>query len=301
MQQQSLIFLFLIELLVITLSVAFAKLLARPLRHIASHFREVAEGNLDNKIRERRFDEIGSLFKSFNSMLEKLKKAKAMERFTTMGEVSASIAHEFKNSIVALKSFVKLFPKKHNDKEFVEMYTALVPHEMHRWERMLKELSEFSNVDVMYKAEFLVSEVIEEVAAMLARDLEEKKISYAFLKQAELPVCADKERIKQVIMNIVLNAVQAMTSGGGLEIIEDVVKKQDLYGKSFLSVSIKDTGNGIAADFLPRIFDPFRSNKSGSLGLGLAISRRIIENHRGTISVSSIPNTGTSFTFLLPL
>jgi len=301
MQQQSLLILFLIELLVVVLSVILAKRLVRPLKSVIAHFRDVADGNLDTRVVERRYDEIGTLFKSFNVMIEKLKKTKALERFSIIGQASACITHEFKNSMMALKSFVHLFPEKHADKEFVAMFAKLVPAEMKRWERMLKDLSDFSAVDDVVKAPMRVGAVIESVLKLLAQDLATRGIRVAYNGAGDIVLNADEGRLKQVIMNIVLNAIQAMPAGGDLEITEAVVRNENSCAAPQLRVSIRDTGKGIRPEKLATLFEPFNSTKSGSLGLGLAISRRIIENHGGTIRVESAPSCGTTFIISLPL
>ncbi|MGE5308415.1 MAG: ATP-binding protein [Deltaproteobacteria bacterium] len=300
MRRQSMMFLLFIEAFVIALSVVLARLLAHPLKAMVARMREVAEGNLDNKIRQRRYDEIGQLFKTFNSMTDKLKRTKAMERFSVIGQASACITHEFKNSIVALKSFVQMFPKRHADKQFVETFNKLIPEEMKRWERMLKELSELSAVDEVVKTETSVRAVIEGVIKMFTHDLSVRGIRVAFRPEVDMPIQADEGRIKQVMMNVVLNAVQAMPLGGDLEIVQTLRKDGD-YSDPYLSVSVSDTGKGIPEEELGELFEPFHSRKSGSLGLGLAISRRIIENHKGSIRVQSRPDAGTCFTIRLPL
>ena len=301
MQQQSLVILFFTELFVVALSVILAQRLARPLRSIIARFRDVADGNLDTRVAEKRFDEFGTLFKSFNVMIEKLKKTKEMERFSVIGQASACITHEFKNSMLALKSFVQLFPTQHNDEEFVETFGKLVPEEMKRWERMFKELSEFSSVDELVKAQMSMGPVVESVLKMLAQDFAAHGIRVAYFGKNDVVLNADKGRLKQVIMNIVINAVQAMPAGGDLEIIEEVVRKESSYAVPQFRVRIRDTGKGIRPEDLPMIFEPFHSNKTGSLGLGLTISRRIIENHGGTIRVESVPGVGTTFIICLPL
>lgn len=299
MQQESMLILVIIEFFVIALSVLLARQQARSLGMIARSMKEVADGNLEQVFASRRYDEMGSLFKSFNRMITKLRKARAMERFSSIGEASAGIAHEFKNSMVALKSFVQMFPRMHADKEFVRNFSALVPEEMRRWERMLKELSEFSSVDGLEKKLIPLAPVINDVLAMIAQDFNSRKIRVSFVFEDDEPVMADPERIRQVVMNIVLNAAQAMPAGGVLSIRKDSFKKEG-RSRIFTRIRISDTGKGIPAEKIALVFEPFHSDKSGSLGLGLAISRRIIENHGGTITVDSRLGEGTSFTICLP-
>lgn len=301
MQRQSLLLLLFLELFVIAISVILARLLVGYLEQVIARLKSVAEGRLEDNLPRHRHDEFGTIFKSFNHMVRQLKKHKEMERFSTIGEAASCIAHEFKNSMIAMKSFVQLFPKRHDDPAFIEMFGELVPKEMQRWERMLKELSAFSSIDVMDKKEMLASEAIESVLTMLSGECERKGIAVVFLKKADVPLLADRERITQVVINITLNAIQAMPQGGRLEIVEDVERREQSYSGKYVSIRISDTGKGIPIEIMSSLFQPFQSSKSGSLGLGLIICRRIVENHNGTISVESRINEGTVFTIRLPL
>jgi signal transduction histidine kinase len=290
------------ELIVIIISILMAHLLARPINILASRIRKIDGGNVNGRIETFRHDEIGDLIKSFNDMTERLRRARAREWLSVLGEASAGITHEFKNSLVSLKSFIQLFPKRHSDEKFVETFNKLIPDEIRRWERMLKDLSNFSANYELKPLEVNVEEIIRNVVMLMGEELQQNNIIILFEIKAGMPfISADPERLKQVFMNLIINAVKAMPNGGSLVISESLVAPDDSSGISYIEIRIADTGVGIEGEFLDKIFKPFHTTNKGSLGLGLAISRRIIEQHGGTIAVESMVGIGTTFIIRLPV
>jgi two-component system sporulation sensor kinase A len=281
-----------------------AQILAHPIKVLASRIRSVSAGNFDERIEIIRHDEIGRLIRSFNDMTKKLKKAKARERLSAIGEASAWIAHEFKNSLVAIKPFVQLFPRKHKDKEFVETFGKLVPQEIKRWESMLKDLSDFSSNFELNLVKTKVRDIINSILKPMEEEFMQKKIVVQYnSEENNLYLDADPERLRQVFMNLIINAIKAMPLGGSLIISEHLIKDNIVNNKpSYLEISIKDTGLGIPKDSLDKLFEPFHpTRKVGGMGLGLTISRRIIEQHGGKIDVESKIGIGTIFIVRLPI
>ncbi|MFH1783231.1 MAG: ATP-binding protein [Candidatus Omnitrophota bacterium] len=295
MKMQSWIIIILSELIAIIVGILMAKMLVRPLSTLALRAKRVADGDLDHKIEIKRRDEIGRLIRSFNNMTKKLKTARQRERLSAVGEAASWIAHELKNSMVAIKAFVQLFPQKHKDKEFVNRFSKLIPDEIVRWECLLKQLSDFSSHSDLNMERIDLKEVLENILEIMRDKFFEKEINVRFSPEEEaLFIQADAEKIKQVFMNLVINAVNAMP-GGGLLIIS--------AGIDFLSVEVNviDTGKGIPKDALERIFEPFHTTEKSGMGLGLTISRRIIEQHKGNIGIKSEPGSGTTVTVKLPI
>ena len=302
MGMKSWVIIILSELAAILMSIFIAKILARPIKFLASKIKSVAAGNLDDKIEIKRHDEIGKLIKSFNYMTKGLKRAKDRERLSAIGEASAWIAHEFKNSLVAIKPFVQLFPQKHRDKKFVQLFSKLVPAEIKRWEHMLRELSDFSANFGLKLVKTNIREVITSTLAIMKEEFLEKKINVEYTdKNAEFYITADPIRLEQVFRNLIINAVNAMPDGGLLTISSDLIKNDSRNGSSYyLEVRIKDTGIGMSVDSLGRLFEPFRTTKKGGMGLGLTISRKIIDKHGGSIRGESTAGAGTTFIVKLP-
>ena len=304
MKRQSLIIIALSELAAILVSIFMGRVLARPVRNLVSRIKRVAAGDLNHKIKVRRRDEIGELVGSFNDMTKKLKRAKARERLSAVGEAAAWIAHEFKNSLVSIKAFVQLFPHKHTDKEFVDRFSKLMPGEINRWEGMLKELSEFSSHSELEitRTDVDVKELIGNALEIMTEKFIEKRIDVKYnVRHDNFRIKADAQRLKQVFMNLIINAVNAMPEGGSLAVSMDLIDNEGLGGPAHIRVGIKDTGSGIPADTLEKIFEPFHTTKRGGMGLGLTISRGIIEQHGGSIEVESEIDNGTTFIVTLPV
>ena len=298
MMMQSWVIIILSELAAVAASIFLGRALASPIKTLAYRVKKVAAGDLDHKIKITMRDEIGELIKAFNDMTGKLKRARERERLSAVGEAAAWIAHELKNSMVSIKTFVQLFPKRHQDQKFVDKFSQLVPEEISRWERMLKELSDFSSNGELKVAMISLEEILDNILDMMADDFAAKNISVEYRRQDEYPrIQADPEKLKQVFMNLIINSVNAMPQGGSLGV---VIEWKQAEGGS-LEVRLADTGNGIPEDELPKIFKPFYTTKNGGMGLGLAISRKIVLQHGGQIIVESKIGKGTVFIVRLPL
>ena len=301
MRMQSWIIITLSELMVILASIFMAKVLAQPIKVLVTRVKGVAEGRLDEKIEIKRHDEIGELIKSFNHMTERIKKAKVHERLSAIGEVSAWVAHEFKNSLVSIKSFIQLFPQKHRDKKFIDTFNKVIPEEIKRWERMLKELSDFSSHRELSMARTDVGKIIANLLEMMKQEFIEKRIDIKYNAQNDnLYITADPERLKQVFMNLIINAIKAMPAGGSILVSADLINAGS-NRTSYIEIRIKDTGIGIPKSSLGKIFEPFHTTKDRGMGLGLTISRRVIEQHSGNINVESELGEGTTFIVRLPV
>jgi len=313
MKIQSWAIIILSELAAILASIFMARVLARPIKALALRIKRVAAGDLEHKIRYKRRDDIGELIQSFNQMTKKLIIAKERERLSAIGEAAAWITHELKNSLVSIKSFVQLFPERHMDEKFVDKFSKLIPEEINRWEHMLKELSDFSSHSQLRAAQTDVKKVMESILEIMEQDFIEKNIQLRYATQdVNFEIIGDPERLKQVFMNLIINAVNSMPAGGLLTISLGLAKDDrvplsgiGLYNEEsapayYIEVKVKDTGKGIPKDALNRLFEPFHTTKIGGMGLGLVISRRIIEQHKGGIEVESGIGTGTTFIVRLP-
>jgi len=301
MKIQSLIIIISSELAAVLVSIFMAKVLVRPIKTLASRIKKVASGDLDHKIGIRRRDEIGELIRSFNDMTGKLRKAKARERLSAIGEAAAWIAHELKNSLVSIKSFIQLFPQRHKDKKFVDKFSKLIPGEIERWEGMLKELSDFSSHSELKKIDIDAKALIDSILEIMEDKFIENKIDVKYdARDGNFRIKADSERLKQVFINLIINAVNAMPGGGSLILSMDLINGKDAVSPGYMEVIIKDTGMGMSRDTLERIFEPFHTTKERGMGLGLPISRKIVEQHGGKIEVESQINVGTAFIVRLP-
>ncbi len=223
------------------------------------------------------------------NLRERLIKA---ERMAALGEVAAKVAHEIRNPLVSLGGFARRLQKKLG-KDLKE-YADIIAKEVERLELILNEILSFVKDTRIKKEKINSHKLIEEALSFICPEIEEKKIN--IIKELEEPVdlYLDPNRIKEALLNILSNAIQAINNQGSIFI--KTYTKNDIY-----VIEIKDTGYGISTEDMPFIFDPFFTTKKGGTGLGLSITHRIIEEHGGSIDVESKIGEGSVFRISLPL
>ena len=215
-----------------------------------------------------------------------------------MGLMSAVFAHEIRNSLTSLKTFAQLFPEKYNDADFRDSFSRIVPEQIKIVDRLIKDFldcytKEKDDGSKGFNLTETFNESVESVKNRLR--LEEKNIviEKKYGNNAiNMPGSAGM--LKYAFANILDNGCQAMEGEGALKV--DI----ETNGK-FISVMIEDTGDGISSEDINKIFDPFYTTKSLGIGLGLAISKRIIEDYGGMIRVKSRLAEGTVFQISLPV
>jgi two-component system nitrogen regulation sensor histidine kinase GlnL len=220
-----------------------------------------------------------------------------LDRLATIGTLSASMAHEIKNALVAVKTFVDLLLEKNKNDEFAE----LVGREMNRVNTIVRQLLKFGGISRPTHAPVRLHDVLEHSLRMVQHQLDGKLISLnrAF-KATSDTVQGDDHQLEQVFVNLFLNAVDATGANGSLTVETEFVSTPAHPGPPHVRVTVADTGAGISPEHLAQMFEPFFTTKSNGTGLGLPISRRIVQEHRGLITVESQPNKGTIFNIILP-
>jgi signal transduction histidine kinase len=278
-----------------------ARVFAWPIKNLVARIKSSPNGILESKINIIRHDEIGELIKVFNKLTDKLKKAKASERFSSIGEAAVWVAHELKNSLAPIKSFMQLLPSKYSDGRFMDRFSNVIPEEISRCERMLKELSDFSSHSELNIDKINLKDIMDSVLRIMEDKFFEKGIKVRLnIENNGFYVWGDSERIKQVFINLIFNAVNAMPKGGSLTVSMALVTAVEINTFSCVEIKISDTGIGIPQERLKNIFEPFKTTQKDGMGLGLAISRKIIEQHNGDIHVESQSGKGTTFTIRFP-
>lgn len=244
--------------------------------------------------------ELADMVASVDRMVTQLRQARKQDRTAEVSEPAAIIAHELRNCLVSLKMFVQLFPQRHTDEEFVNTFKRLLPPEVARWEHMLRELSDLSAYGKLDKVYTNVNSLIRDTMEMLRPVMVKQAIQLHLDLQESIPrALVDPERMRQVIMNLSMNAVEVMRQGGTLSVLS--VLAQGAGGQPQVMLRFTDTGPGVSEELKEKIFTPFYTTRKEGKGLGLAICRRIIEQHGGTIQVDNAPHAGASFTISLPI
>ncbi|MCD4780328.1 MAG: hypothetical protein K8S27_07265 [Candidatus Omnitrophica bacterium] len=237
----------------------------------------------------------GSFFDLFQ-LNEKLRQEiSKTDKYRSLSTLTKGIALEMKNPIATLQSYSYIFSKKIKDKKFILKFSNVLNRELQRLINMAEKLNDYSCPTPLAVRETDVNQLLKDVLETMQQDFLDKKIKvFKEIHQDPVELPLDPHQIRQVLVNIIINAVEAMPNGGKLWI------GSAMDDDSF-KISIKDNGCGITHEDVSQVFDPFYSLKGNNTGLGLSIAQAIIEGHRGTIGVQSEIGVGTEFIIEVPL
>lgn len=214
------------------------------------------------------------------------------DRMAALGEVAARVAHEIRNPLVSLGGFARRLEKKLDGN--LKEYADIIAKEVGRLEGILNEILSFVKETRINKENVSSNNIIDEVISLIWSEIDDRDIILVKEYGEPIEIFVDPNRIKDALLNILTNAVQAVGSNGTISVKTYVRNGACIF-------EIKDTGPGIAEEDLTYIFDPFFTTKKSGTGLGLTITHRIIEEHNGSIEVESKPGAGSTFRVLIPL
>ncbi len=219
-----------------------------------------------------------------------------LDRLANLGTLSAGIAHEIKNALVPIKTFVELMLEKSDDRELA----ITVDREVKRLDSMVSQMLRFASPRPTTFTAVQVHDVLDISLRLLQHQITGKMISVTRDFRA-MPgvVRGDEAQLQQVIMNLLLNALEAMGTSGVLTISTEII--EDNGDTHLMRINIQDSGMGIKKENLERVFEPFFTTKKNGTGLGLAISQRVAREHHGKIEAQSEPGQGSTFVISLPL
>lgn len=218
------------------------------------------------------------------------------EKLAALGQLAAGIAHEIRNPLTSINILIHSLRDSFSSNNSHREDLQVIEEEIDRINKIVDQFLRFARPSppLLEKAE--ISSVFEETLQLLRPQIEKQRISVQ-KNFGSLPLInIDKEQMKQVVLNLLLNAIQAMPGGGQLQLTGQMPR-----GNSWIQLSIQDSGMGIPPQDMDKLFDPFFSTREGGIGLGLSIAHRIIDQHHGRIEVESTPEKGTLFTIWLPL
>jgi signal transduction histidine kinase len=220
---------------------------------------------------------------------------KQSEHLIALGRLATGVAHELRNPIAIIKTLVELMKQEYSQVSGIEEYTRAIDEQVDRQDMEIQELLDYGRPTKALIKECSVNDLIKGVLSFSAALLREQNIRVELQLDNRLSkILADTERLKKVFVNIIVNAAEAMPSGGKLEI---VTKETD----NMVMIRFADTGKGIPNEEKLRIFDPFYTTKKTGTGLGLSISYQTIELHGGTINVEGDVDKGSTFIINLPV
>ncbi len=221
------------------------------------------------------------------------------EKLALVGKMSSSIAHELRNPLVPIGGFARIIHKKLEEGSPIKKYAEIIIKEIDRLERLLHDLLYYTKEVKPVMQPSNLNEIINELIILYEDTFNERKIKVDARISPEIPlITLDPTQIKQSLMNLLYNAIQAMPDGGILTIESRMEEREGIH---YASVYIHDTGCGIPDEVMKRIFDPFYTTKIHGLGLGLTLTKNIIELHGGEIEVKSEGGKGTTFKISLPI
>jgi len=234
---------------------------------------------------------------NFRSRLERI------DRLATLGEVSAGIAHEIRNPLAGIKSSAQVLEESFSPGDFRAELVRRIIKEIDRSNELLKKFFKFAKPGKPKQDFIEVENIVKGVAVLLSSKMAKKSIVYHAIFDKNIPkVYVDEDQIEQVLINLFINAIDALEKGGMLSVSAQLVKSlADPESKPMVAILIKDQGCGIEKDNLQKIFNPFFTTKSEGVGLGLSISSRLVEENGGRIEVESEVGQGTRFSVLLPI
>jgi two-component system NtrC family sensor kinase len=281
-----------------------AKKIVASMRDIEGLAVSISEGSFKKIEDIRTDDECASVIRAMNFMSDELKNREEeiiqSKKLASLGILTAGVAHELRNPLNNISMVAQ---------NFIEMYDSLgreqriglmnrVEEETKRIEEIVKNLLDFAKPKVANLEEADINRTVRKAVNLMQNTLNISNIELNLSLDPSVPhVFIDGPQMQQVLVNLILNAVQAMSPGGKL-----FIKTHANHGGDSVIIEVRDTGKGIPHEFLPYIFDPFFSTKGvEGTGLGMSISYGIIKNHKGSIKVESTLNEGTTFTIELPV
>ncbi|MBF0522840.1 MAG: GAF domain-containing protein [Candidatus Omnitrophica bacterium] len=217
------------------------------------------------------------------------------EKLAYVGQLASVVAHEIRNPLTTIKTFWEYLPLKYNEPEFKRNFETLVPKEISRMEGVVNDLLDLARPLQLKKEAVKINDILNETLMLAKEVLDSKRVRVEkdFVAN-DVAIYADAERLKQVFLNLIQNASQAMDNGGILTL------RTELNDSRF-TISISDTGCGMPPETLDKIFTPFMTTKKDGVGLGLIITKDIITEHGGSIAVESEVGKGTKITIHLPM
>jgi signal transduction histidine kinase len=304
-----------VTVLVFAVGIAAALFLSasftRPLQALGLAARRVAAGDLQAKVEGGGEDEIGELSRSFNEMVERLRENQQLaerlhfaERSTALGRLASAMAHEIRNPLNFINLSIdhvrgKLGPEDQRRREDFERILTNVKDEISRLNRLVVDFLSFGKPMRLDTRACSLDRVLRDVAALVDHKARDQGVVLSVQTEPGLPeIVADPELLKTCFLNLMINAADAMPAGGMLTVS---LLRGERQGRDALIATFKDTGHGMTAEEIAAAFEPYFSTKETGLGLGLALTRKIVQDHGGTIELESGPGQGTTARVTLPL
>jgi hypothetical protein len=294
----------------VVLWLLISRLVTQPVAALLQLMRRVQSGDLRARAAVETVDEVGELSRGFNAMVRSLaratrelrqaheKQVQQASKLASIGELASGIAHEVRNPLAGIGAAVEVLAETGNGTGATTEIVGEIRQQIARLNRTTRDLLEFARLRDPEITACDLHEIVRPMIGLVRPDAQKFRVQIVEAFDLRVPqIRADAQQLQQAVLNILINGVQAMPAGGTLTVKTEVVEPADDAPQ--VRLIIRDTGMGIAAENVTRIFSPFFTTKHRGTGLGLAITRSIIERHGGTIAVESRAGEGTTFTLQL--
>ena len=251
--------------------------------------------NMQKREHGRYVETAGELRKAYEELKQTTQQLLAADRLASLGQLSAVLAHEIRNPLASIKGAVEILeaeiPREHRKRTFLEAIRS----EADRLSKLVNEFLQFARPPRLEILRTQPNAVVRSVAALVAKQAASAGIQLRTRLDQELPeLMIDGEQIKQALLNLVINAMEAMPDGGPLELVTE-------RGGNAVRIRVADCGGGIPSEVRDHLFDPFITTKKGGTGLGLAIAHRLVKQHNGIIRALDRDGGGAIFEIEIPL
>lgn len=215
------------------------------------------------------------------------------DKMQSLGKLSSSIAHELRNPLTSIKAFIDLIPLKIEDDGFRNELIKIVPQEIKRLDDLVGSLLDYSRPKNPNPRKIILDNILSDVLTLLKQKIKEKKIQVS-ISGTDVYFYADEAQMKQILINIILNSIDAIDDNGQIQIDGSISKSKAI-------ISIKDNGVGVPDEIMNKLFDPFFTSKKSGYGIGLSVTDRLVKENKGEIKLFSEINKGTTVVIYMPM
>ncbi|UPU37544.1 cache domain-containing protein [Geomonas paludis] len=293
----------LISVLSVFMVLLASRVMTEPISRMIEVIRKVKQGRLDETMPVESEDELGELAHAFNRMTRIIKHNKELEanlaqqgKMASLGVLSSGVAHEINNPLGVILGYAAYIEKKLTPEDPNYKFIHEIKRESKRCKKIVQDLLSYARTPQPVLEETDINDLLEQIVDFAANhtDMHHVSVKKSFDRTLP-PIMVDGDQLRQVAINLILNAGAAMQKGG------ELVVSTEPGGEEWVSLKFRDNGAGISPEHMERIFEPFFTTKVKGTGLGLAITRQIVEQHHGKIGIESEMGVGTTVEVRLPL
>ena len=293
----------LVSLIAVGLVLIASRVMTEPISRMTDVIRKVKQGRLDETMAVENQDELGELATAFNRMTKIIKHNKELEanlaqqgKMASLGVLSSGVAHEINNPLGVILGYAAYIEKKLSPEDPNYKFIHEIKRESKRCKKIVQDLLSYARTPQPLLEQTDINDLLEQIVDFAANHTDMHHVTVQKKFDPGLPgIMVDGDQLRQVAINLILNAGAAMQKGG------ELVVSTEAEGDQWVSLKFRDNGAGIPREHMEKIFEPFFTTKVKGTGLGLAITRQIVEQHHGKIGIASEIGSGTTVEVRLPI